>query len=147
MATRTMVAKFSSRRLEPTLPGLMRYLASAVRPSGILDQQLVAVVVEVADERHADAEVVELAPDERHGRAAASLLTVMRTSSLPAWASAATCSAVASASAVSVLVIDWTTTGASPADGHTADIDARVCRRRLALAAWSCAEALDVGDA
>ena len=45
--------------------------------------------------------------------AAASLLTVMRTSSLPAWASAATWSAVASASAVSVLVMDWTTMGAA----------------------------------
>ena len=43
--------------------------------------------------------------------AAASLLTVMRTSSEPAWASAATWMAVASASAVSVLVIDCTTTG------------------------------------
>ena len=45
--------------------------------------------------------------------AAASLLTVMRTSSLPACARAATWSAVASASAVSVLVIDWTTMGAA----------------------------------
>ena len=43
--------------------------------------------------------------------AAASLLTVTRTSSLPACASRATWIAVASASAVSVLVIDWTTTG------------------------------------
>ena len=43
--------------------------------------------------------------------AAPSLFTVTRTSSEPAWASAATCSAVASASAVSVLVIDCTTTG------------------------------------
>src|SRR6185503_15416658 len=43
--------------------------------------------------------------------AAGSLLTVTRTSSLPAWASRATWIAVASASAVSVFVIDWTTTG------------------------------------
>ena len=46
--------------------------------------------------RHADAEVVELAHDRRaRPRAAASLLTVTRTSSEPAWASAATWSAVA----------------------------------------------------
>ena len=46
--------------------------------------------------------------------AASSRSTVMRTSSEPARASAATCWAVASASAVSVLVIDCTTTGAPP---------------------------------
>ena len=43
--------------------------------------------------------------------AASSVLTVTRTSCEPAWASRATWIAVASASAVSVLVIDWTTTG------------------------------------
>src|SRR5215218_1921884 len=43
--------------------------------------------------------------------AASSVLTVTRTSWDPAWASRATWIAVASASAVSVLVIDWTTTG------------------------------------
>src|SRR6516162_3225794 len=46
--------------------------------------------------------------------AASSRSTVTRTSSEPARASAAACRAVASTSAVSVLVIDWTTTGASP---------------------------------
>src|SRR5437867_249626 len=47
------------------------------------------------------------------GRAAAasSLFTVTRTSCDPLRASAATCSAVARASAVSVFVIDWTTIG------------------------------------
>ena len=40
--------------------------------------------------------------------------TVMRTSSEPARASAAVCRAVPSASAVSVLVMDWTTMGAPP---------------------------------
>src|SRR5690606_30680305 len=45
--------------------------------------------------------------------AASSLLTVMRTSSEPARASSATCMAVPSTSAVSVLVMDCTTTGAS----------------------------------
>ena len=46
--------------------------------------------------------------------AASSRSTVMRTSSEPARASAATCRAVASMSAVSVLVIDCTTIGAPP---------------------------------
>ena len=46
--------------------------------------------------------------------AASARLTVMRTSSEPARASAATWLAVASTSAVSVLVIDCTTMGASP---------------------------------
>src|SRR5882724_4378689 len=45
--------------------------------------------------------------------AASSLLTVTRTSSEPARASAATCFTVDGTSAVSVLVIDCTTTGAS----------------------------------
>src|ERR1700675_519663 len=43
--------------------------------------------------------------------AASSVLTVTRTSCEPAWARRATWIAVASASAVSVFVIDWTTTG------------------------------------
>src|SRR5262249_56574813 len=46
--------------------------------------------------------------------AASSRSTVMRTISEPARASAATWAAVAAASAVSVLVIDWTTIGAPP---------------------------------
>ena len=46
--------------------------------------------------------------------AASSLLTVMRTISEPASASSITWRTVASTSAVSVLVIDWTTTGAPP---------------------------------
>ncbi len=43
--------------------------------------------------------------------AASSLLTVTRTICDPAWNSAATCAAVPAASAVSVFVIDCTTTG------------------------------------
>src|SRR5882672_1963871 len=44
-------------------------------------------------------------------RAASSVFTVTRTSSLPAACNARTWAAVAAASAVSVLVIDWTTIG------------------------------------
>ena len=46
--------------------------------------------------------------------AASGTLTVIRTSSDPASASSMHCVAVPRASAVSVIVIDWTTTGAPP---------------------------------
>ena len=46
--------------------------------------------------------------------AASGVFTVMRTSSEPARASSATCLAVPATSAVSVLVIDCTTTGTAP---------------------------------
>src|ERR1700678_1413941 len=46
--------------------------------------------------------------------AAASVLTVTRTSSEPAWASAMSWLTVEAVAAVSVLVMDWTTMGWSP---------------------------------
>ena len=46
--------------------------------------------------------------------AASGTLTVMRTISEPASASSMHCCAVPAASAVSVIVMDWTTTGAPP---------------------------------
>jgi len=55
--------------------------------------------------------------------AASSRSTVMRTISEPARASAATCRTVPSMSAVSVLVMDCTTTGRAASDQHAADID------------------------
>src|SRR5918999_4222512 len=62
--------------------------------------------------------------------AASSLLTVTRTSSLPARASAATCRTVASTSAVSVLVIDCTTIGCPEPTGtpptRTVTVDRRM---------------------
>jgi hypothetical protein len=54
IACSMMVRKFSSRRLAPTLPGLIRYFASAARTPGTGEQQ-VAVVVEVADDGHVHA--------------------------------------------------------------------------------------------
>src|SRR5688572_12239524 len=62
-------------------------------------------------------------------RAAASLLTVIRTSSEPACASWATWMAVASASAVSVFVIDWTTTGWADPTGTPPTSTVGVVRR------------------
>ena len=54
--------------------------------------------------------------------------SVTRTSSLPAAASAPTCSRVAAASPVGVLVMDCTTTGAPP---PTATAPTRICRTLL----------------
>ena len=50
-------ANCGSRLLpRPTLPGLMRYLASAAAQAGCFPQQLVAVEVEVADDRYLGAD-------------------------------------------------------------------------------------------
>jgi len=67
--------------LLPTLPGLMRYLESACAHSGYSHQKLVAVVVEVADERHRDAHAVQLLANRRHLGRRLGELTVMRTTS------------------------------------------------------------------
>src|SRR5216683_2673033 len=61
--------------------------------------------------------------------AAASLFTVTRTSSLPAACSARTCAAVAAGSAVSVLVIDWTTIGWAPPTFTPPTSTTAACRR------------------
>ena len=64
-------------------------------------------------------------------RAASSLLTVTRTSSLPARASAATCRTVAATSAVSVLVIDCTTIGCPDPTGTPPTRTVTVGRRMV----------------
>src|SRR5260370_12120370 len=61
--------------------------------------------------------------------AAASLLTVTRTSSLPAACRAGTCVAGAAGSAVSVLVIDWTTIGLLPPTFTPSTLTTTVLRR------------------
>ena len=53
--------------LKPTLPGLMRYLSSASAQAGMIGQQLVADVMEVADDRHVDADLEQPLLDLRHG--------------------------------------------------------------------------------
>src|SRR5690606_14245184 len=63
--------------------------------------------------------------------AAASLLTVTRTSSLPARASAATCRTVAITSAVSVLVMDCTTIGCPDPTGMPPTRAVTVLRRSM----------------
>ena len=68
-ATWQMVVNCSSRRLPvPTLPGLIRYLSSALAQSGVFRQQEVTVVVEVADERRGDAGVEHALLDRGHSR-------------------------------------------------------------------------------
>ena len=80
----------------------------------MIGQQLVADVVEVADERHVAADLEQPLLDVRHG--GGGLVAVDRDAhDLGAGAaSAATWRTVPSMSAVSVLVIDCTTTGAPP---------------------------------
>ena len=71
--------------------------------------------MKVADERRRAAGVEHPLLDLGHrGRGLRGRLTVTRTISDPASASSMHCCAVARASAVSVIVIDWTTTGAPP---------------------------------
>ena len=68
-ATWQMVVNCSSRRLPvPTLPGLIRYLSSALAHSGMFRQQDVAVVMEIADERRGDARIEHALLDRRHRR-------------------------------------------------------------------------------
>ena len=76
-ATLTMAVKLSSWCLPPTLPGLIRYFARPWR-SRVLGQED-AVVVEVADDGRLHCLTIS-----GTAFAAASLLTVTRTSSLPA---------------------------------------------------------------
>src|SRR5688572_10944686 len=61
--------------------------------------------------------------------AASSLLTVIRTSCEPARASATICAAVDAASAVSVFVIDWTTTGCEDPTATSPTYVVTVCLR------------------
>jgi len=68
MATSIMVRKLSSV-LRPmfALPGLMRLFGQRAGALGILLQQDVAVIVEVADDGHARAELVQRVNDPGHG--------------------------------------------------------------------------------
>ena len=61
IATRTIVAKCSSWRLAPDVAGVDPVLGERRGHLRVVDQELVAVVVEVADDRHVDAEAADLA--------------------------------------------------------------------------------------
>ncbi len=94
--------------------GIDAVFVERARAIGIFREQHVAVVMEIADHRNVAAGIEHALLDFRHGAAASGTFTVMRTISEPASASSRHCCAVAATSAVSVLVIDWTTTGAPP---------------------------------
>ncbi len=84
------------------------------RTGRMIGKQLVADIMKIADQRHVMAQTFQTLTDFGTAAADSSRSTVMRTISDPARCSAATCATVESTSAVSVLVIDCTTTGALP---------------------------------
>ena len=100
--------------LEADIAGIDAVLVERLGAGRMVGQELVADIVEVADDGHADAH--RSSRSLMCGTAAAASLrsTVIRTISEPARASAATCCTVPSTSAVSVLVMDCTTIGAPP---------------------------------
>jgi hypothetical protein len=91
--------------------GIDAVLREGLGAGGVLGEKQVAVVVKIPNDRDRDADPVQASTIAGTAAAASSLFTVTRTSSLPALARAATCAIVPSTSAVSVLVMDWTTTG------------------------------------
>ena len=123
--SRSWSANWVSRLLpRPTLPGLMRYLASASAQSGCSLSSLWPL-------KWKSPTSGTLQPELRRARSRIAarrrrprrVLTVMRTSSEPARASARDLRAVASTSAVSVLVMDCTTTGWPPPTVDRPDAD------------------------
>jgi hypothetical protein len=108
-------ANCGSRLLpRPTLPGLMRYLASASAQAGCSRSSLCPLKWKSPTIGTLTPSCASRSTIAGTAAAASSVFTVTRTSSEPAIASARTCSAVASTSAVSVLVMDCTTTGWPP---------------------------------
>ena len=119
MATWTMARKLSSWCLPPTLPGLMRYLARALRAVGILDEENVPVVVEVADDRAPPpgSTIVGNGAGRRVGvHGDAHQLAARRVER------ARPARPCRPRPAVSVLVMDWTTMGRSPPTLHPAHV-------------------------
>src|SRR5579862_604377 len=114
-AASIMVPNWSSRFAPlPTLPGLMRYFARALAQSGYCVSSLWPLKWKSPTSGTSQPTASSRARIAATAAAASGLSTVMRTSSEPARHRSATWCAVDSASAVSVLVIDWTTTGAPP---------------------------------
>src|SRR5271170_3845118 len=109
-----MVAKLSSF-LRPmlTLPGLIRYLAKARAQSGNFLSKRCPLKWKSPTMGTVMPCLASSSTMGATAAAAASVLTVTRTSSEPALARAATCLTVEGMSAVSVFVIDCTTIGAS----------------------------------
>src|SRR6267378_2919440 len=109
------VANCSSRLApRPTLPGLIRYFASARAQSGCSARSLCPLKWKSPTKGTSQSMASSRSRMRGTCAAASAVLTVTRTISEPARASSATCVAVLWRSAVSVLVIDCTSTGASP---------------------------------
>ena len=68
----------------PHIAGIDAVLVQRVGAVRMFAQQLVAIEMEVADQRHIDARRAQLVADMRHGGGGFALFTVMRTSSEPA---------------------------------------------------------------
>ena len=108
-------ANCGSRLLpRPTLPGLMRSFASASAQAGCIFRSLWPLKWKSPTSGTVMPACARRSRMCGTAAAASSVLTVTRTISEPARARARTCATVASMSAVSVLVIDCTTIGASP---------------------------------
>ena len=114
----------------PTLPGLIRYFASARAQSGKLVSSLCPLKWKSPMSGTAQPKPSSRSRMTGTAAAASAVLTVMRTSSEPASASALTCATVAVTFAVSVLVIDCTAIGESPPIAMPPTSAVRV-RRRL----------------
>jgi len=107
IATWMIVRKVVVAALGPDVARIDPILGERARAVGILGEQQMSVVVKVAD--HGNVDVLDDGGDGARG-----FIGVHRHAAparLPAACSARTCAAVAAASAVSVLVIDWTTIG------------------------------------
>ena len=100
--------------LETDIAGIDAVLVERLGTGGIFRQQLVADVMEIADQRRIDAALAQAVADMRNG--GGGFLAVDRDAHHfgPARERAATWAIVPSISAVSVLVIDCTTIGAPP---------------------------------
>ena len=103
--------------LEADIAGIDAIFVERLGAGRVIGEQLVADIMKVADQRHVDAHLVELLADMRHGRGG--LVAIdgdadeSRSRRGRERRPAAT---VASTSAVSVLVIDWTMIGRAAAD-------------------------------
>ncbi len=125
-----IVANCSSRLApRPTLPGLMRYFASARAQSGCSSSSLWPLKWKSPTSGTAHPAASSRARMPATAAADSVVSTVIRTSSEPARARSSTWRAVASASAVSVLVIDCTTMGAPPPMATSPTSTRRVFRR------------------
>ncbi len=100
--------------LEADIAGIDAVFRESLGAGGVIGEQFVADIVEIAHQRHIDAAFREAIADMRHGSGGFIPIHRDATISEPARAKAATCAMVPAISAVSVFVMDCTTIGAPP---------------------------------